>query len=237
MKWAEKGYRFCKRHNNFSRGRTAAKMTGDMDTRERVRFYNGRLGPKLKAYLNDCLANPENDQLSLLHELALMRDIVGMSIALYDKSAEKLNLDDIKQRELFILVASQMKDNLHDVRIMAESAARIRASAKETFSIHNLHDVVNQVTQMVRSVFGRDEKGLRRFERLLDEQLRLPKMGINGTTLTPDQDVLDMDELIPDSVESAQELLDPMSADFDDVADGADDWVIEDSHTVELIAW
>lgn len=197
--WALKGVNYCQ----FCGGRRmqrnlhtdlAGRIQGfDM---QRLRFYSHRLGPKLQAMVSELLEAPEVDQLRLNEELAFMRTIAGEAVALYSAACE-LPENNKNKADLTMNAALCMQGALEQVVKTAKTAAEISAMGKDKFSVHALHDVVAQITKMVYVCFDADAEGLQRFDAMISEQLRLPQINAQGTVLTPDADVVGMDDTVP----------------------------------------
>jgi hypothetical protein len=128
--------------------------------------------------------------LSLLEELSLMRVLAGDTVALYDAAV------GTEKTELVANAGMLLRDALRQVADMCEKAARVDALAKDKISIHHLSFVVNQIVRIAAEVFGDDTTRAAQFEQLIRERVRLPSIQ-QGTLLTPDADVVDMDSTIP----------------------------------------
>jgi len=164
----------------------------------KLRFYGKRLAPKMKAVIEELLDNPESETLRLDEELAIVRDIAGDAVALLS-AAKELPDDNPKKTELRAAASAIAMDAMHQVRTFTHTAAAINSVSKDKFSVHALQDVVQQITKMVYLCFDHDKDGLALFDQMLTDQLRLPKIGVDGTNLTPDMDVTEMDSTIPSS--------------------------------------
>lgn len=167
----------------------------------RLRFYEKRMGPKLAAFVEECILQPESDQYNLSQELAIARDLMGEALELYEKAKLLPDTNPHKGNRLATagaLMASAMKEVRETCRVGSEAFN----NAKDKYSVHTLLDVVAQIKRMIRSCFDYDEDGLQRFDMLLTERLALPKIGADGTTITPDSDVMQMDDSIPRCIDS-----------------------------------
>jgi len=197
--WALKGIDYCKFHGGAAVKAAREKLSVTQPRPKdmaRLRFYSKRLGPKLEEFVAQCVEQPETEQLQLFEELALMRALAGEAIQLFSAASE-IPETNPKRHDLILNAGMVMQTALEQVRIMAKTAAEISAAGKDKFSVHALHDVKMQLLRIVDVAFGHDEEGLKRFADLVETQLRLPKVGVEGTTITPDMDVTQMDELIP----------------------------------------
>lgn len=170
--------------------------TTDDNTVARLRYYKDRMGPKLNAFVEECLAQPESDQYNLSEELAVARDLLGEAIELYERA--KLLPDANPNKSLMLVNAGSMLSNASkEVREICKTGADVFDKAKDKFSIHAIVEIVGQVKRLIRQCFGHDELGLEEFDRVLTKELRLPRIGNDGTTITADQDVIDMDATVP----------------------------------------
>lgn len=162
----------------------------------RLRYYQGRMGPKLSEFVEQCISQPESDQYDLSQELAIARDLTGEAIELYEKAKLLPDNNPHKGQRLATagaLMASAMKEVRETCRIGSEAFN----NAKDKYSVHTLVDVVSQIKKMIRACFDYDQSGLQRFDQMLNDRLRLPKIGADGTTITPDSDVMQMDDSVP----------------------------------------
>jgi hypothetical protein len=195
--WALKGIQYCKFHGGAAIKRLREKRNVD-DPRTndvaRIRKYK-KLGATLEQFVAELLTQPEQEQLDLFEELALMRSFVDESTSMF-AAACALPANNAKRTELIVCAGGLMKQALDDVRVMSKTASDIFANGKDKFSVHSLHDIVQQIKRMVHNCFGHCEIELEEFEKQL-RLLQLPKIGADGTTITPDQDVIEMDSMIP----------------------------------------
>lgn len=172
----------------------------------RLRYYR-QMGPKLQAFVDECIAQPESDQFNLTQELALSRDLLDEAIGLYEK-AKALKDNDPRKNSLLATAGSLLATASKEVRETCRVGAEVFNTAKDKYSVHTLLDVVSQIKRMIRQCFEHDPDALEVFDNMLSERLRLPKIGTDGTTITPDADVMAMDDSIPRIIDStASELL------------------------------
>lgn len=163
---------------------------------QRVRFYGKVLGPHLEAFVNECLESPESEQLSLLEELAVMRGFAGEALQLHAMAIALPETNKLRQQHIANASALALQA-LENVRIMAKTASDNFIASKDKFSVHSLLDVVAQLKRIAYAAFEHDTEALNRFDSLIAAQLRLPKIGAEGTDITPDADVIEMDSTIP----------------------------------------
>lgn len=204
-RWALKGKKYCFKCGQRSKPQIAEAARYVTRNKMTIRFYRKFLGPSLREAMEEMLCAREDEQMSLLEELALMRNMAGEAIGLY-QGALSIGLlpngqpDPTKEqaRRLAITNAvSLMSASLEQVRVMAKTASDISAQGKDKYSIATLEVIVEQIVKMVDQCFGDNDEGIKAFNLLIRENLKIPKRGVDGTELTPDQDVLDMDATIP----------------------------------------
>jgi hypothetical protein len=150
------------------------------------RHYAVHLTKTLAEAIEDSLALSPNEQLNLYEELALMRAVAKDACEVYD-----LCRTPEQKSEGGVILRSAIKE----VIATCEAAARVQAQAKDKLSIHNLSFVLAQVVQCAWKAFGDDIEKVQEFERLIRDTVKMPEAG--GTTRTPDQDVVEMDDSVP----------------------------------------
>lgn len=181
------------------------------------RFYSRFLGPSLKSAFEELTGVTPAEQVEVLEELALLRDWAGQSVGQYAKLRDAQGLVQEKREtadpadipaldraagqlaEQLGITGAVMNDCLQQVVKVAESAARIQAAAKDKVPLSTLQLFINQIVMCAYKAFDGNEskERLQEFERMIREDLRLPTTGEQGTTLTPDQDVAEMDDCVP----------------------------------------
>lgn len=167
------------------------------------KYYGKYMTKALGDVLDECLAQNPNEQLQLLEELALIREVAGQSVALYSAAKELADnatddKDRAKKRELLLNAGEVMKMQIAEVVKTCEAASRVAGAARDKVSIHQLHFFVDQVTRCAFESFGTDPRAEDFRQRMLT-QVKLPIDGAtgNGTVVTPDMDVRDMDGSVP----------------------------------------
>jgi hypothetical protein len=159
------------------------------------RFYSKHLSKTLNDAVEEALAYSPQEQISLFEELAITREMAGDALKAW--AAAKALPDSNVKKQAYLQASSMLvREVLDHVRTFCESAARIQAMGKDKFSIHNLQAVVNQIVRISYDVFGDDLEKAQQFERAIAEHVRLAEQN-QGTLITPDQDVIDMDSTIP----------------------------------------
>lgn len=194
MQYALKGSNYCQFHG----GRRPAGTRINHLPRIYSRVLNKTLGDLFEEFLNQ----DPSEQITLFEELALMRATSLDAIRLWSKAHEhevtEKNHDKIM--ELRLTAGNIMRDCLKDVQSMCESISNIDAKAKDKISAHQLLYVINQIIRMAHESFGNDPR-VHLFEKLIRERIKV-HAGEGGTNLTPDQDVLEMDDSIPREAET-----------------------------------
>jgi hypothetical protein len=161
--------------------------------------YKRYLKPALTRALDEMLNTSPTEQLALFEELALIRDAAGQIVAGYSDIRERLDAqpDNEKLKEAAIMSGALMRDALKEVITACESAARVQATSKESVSAAHLNFFVEQIVQCAYQSFGDDVK-VDEFIKRVRTQIRVPTNHVEGTTITPDADVIEMDETVPD---------------------------------------
>lgn len=150
------------------------------------RFYSHRLKGTLQDQVEILLGASPSEQLSLFEELALMRVTAAQVVALWGAA---------EGTDAAPMAGVLMRDALKDVISTCQTAANIESQAKDKFSIHALHHIINQIVRIAYECFDEDPRA-ERFEQLIKEKIKMP-IEQTGTLLTPDQDAVDMDDTIP----------------------------------------
>jgi len=156
-------------------------------------FYAKDLSTTIAQAVEEHLQTDPSEQLALFEELALMRHTASSALKLYSAA---MTTNDLQTQAT---AAELVRHVLGEVARMCEAASRVQAAGKDKFSIHNLAYVVTRITKIAYKVFGDDEEGMqkaRQFEELIRNEVKLAR-DVEGTTITPDADVVEMDETIP----------------------------------------
>lgn len=166
----------------------------------RIRYYR-KMGPKLAEFVEECIAQPESDQFNLTQELAIARDLLDEAIGLYEQ-AKSLPDKDPRKNGFLATAGSLLATASKEVRETCRVGAEVFNTAKDKYSVHTLVDVVSQIKRMIRQCFEHDPNALEVFDSMLNDRLRLPKIGADGTMITPDADVIAMDDTVPRIIDS-----------------------------------
>jgi len=172
-------------------------------------LYSKYYTKTLQAAIDEQLNRSPSEQLALFEELALVRESCGDAIKLWSALRDMTVPPDItdsaerKKRETELQSSRQiagqlMVEALTQVTRIAQQAAIIEASGKDKYSIHTLKHFVQQIVGIAYETFEPDNRKLaEQFEAALHAKLKLPVSDAQGTTLTPDQDAIDMDQTVP----------------------------------------
>jgi hypothetical protein len=160
------------------------------------RFYGRQMRPALKAAVQELIEGlGVVEQLDLSEELALVRHQTGNLVEVYSAAVEGNATLETRVAAGAVMVES-VKDVIKAVESMAH-VEEVKLRVSGTFA-GAMHSVVVAVVKAVNEVF-QDDYRVPEFERVLRERLLVHAAGSgeDGTVLTPDQDVIEMDELIP----------------------------------------
>lgn len=156
-------------------------------------------------------------QLELREELNLYRASADDAILMYQtaieiREAAETKLEAAEQNErdgllaakqaadtLVERAASVMRSVLREVRECALDAAKIETMAKGNFTVSSVRSIVTQISRIMYEVCGEDNLEIaEEFDRRLNEKVKISD-SVEGTMITPDQDVLEMDSMVPAS--------------------------------------
>lgn len=174
------------------------------------KFYRRAMGPTLRARVEEALAAPATEQMMLNEELALMREGAANAVRFYS-DAEQMHAAAVaagnqalsnETRQLVLDAASLMHDHLEKVGDYVVRIARAEALSKDNITAPAVYGILAQVTRIFYIVCGEEHEHLaREVERRIREEVRIPGAATaqEGTHLTPDATVLEMDATVPDA--------------------------------------
>lgn len=196
--FAVTGSKYCKHHGGVRHNRLTTRRNFGVARLPYV--YKKYLTKTLQAAVLDATGQNPAEQLQLFDELALVRESIGPIIETYGKllEARELVQDPEKREKINVALQSAgivMRDALKEVATMCEMAARVNAAASDKVSVLALHHFVNDIILAAHDMFGNNVEMVYQFEALIKQRVKLPSN--EGTVLTPDQDVIDMDSTIP----------------------------------------
>jgi len=182
-RWALKEQKFCARHGG--------RQTHVARINLLPRLYGKLLGGTMEETMNALLDESPAEQIQLFEELALTRVVCRDAVKLFAAAQQ----GDDEQK---ILAQQVMLDALKFVKDMCEGAAKVDNNSKDKFSIQHVRHISNQITQCAHEAFGMgDPDAVKRFAELIKAKVKMPSASNDGTDITPDQDVLEMDATIP----------------------------------------
>lgn len=200
--WALRGAKYCKFHGGYKGGRNFVDKS-------MPRIYRRHMTQSLHAAVQEQMAVSPAEQLQLFEELALMREVAQQSVRLYGAASEALEraeaegLEEPKRKKLEELTMSAgmvLQDQMRSVSDICDRAARIDAQVKDKISVHTLHHFVDQIVMIAYKSFGElgeDSPLVKDFVQRIRTEIKIPSTGAEGTSVTPDMDVRDMDETVP----------------------------------------
>ena len=198
--------------------------TFEFEKHKLVPFYRKVLCTTLQEAVEANLAAPIANQLNLLEELAIMRELSCTPLQLYSKTTEaieqkirqieeggdkeKLEQDIETLRKLKLVASDSSVSALRVVAEFCEKAAKIDSLQRDKFSIHALNSIVIQISKIAQDVFH--DHGLQElaeeFDRKIQEDLVIPMPVAN---VQKDQKAF-CTSITPDEVNTAAVLMDSM---------------------------
>lgn len=163
-------------------------------------FYRKNLTTTMNDALDEMLDCKSSDQFSLLDELALCRIHAATFVEQYSEAVElcENNPECDKSKQLKDVTGLQMVEALNNVKEMADKASKVHFAGKDHFTALDIRLVVNQFVKLMYETCGTQNQHIAmEFEKLVEDRIRLPQLENQGTSITPDQDVIEMDETIP----------------------------------------
>jgi len=179
-RWALQGSSYCQFHGGRRKG------AGKYWVQKVARFYKRQLSDTLKAVLEEQLEAKPDDQLSLFEELALVRETAGNHVKVYSAAV------DTGDQATIMAAGELMCISMQRVAEMCRIAAQVHNEQKSKFSIHDLNYIIEQIIRISYDCFEGDER-VNQFALDIREKLQLRTD--QGTTLTPDKTVIEMDSL------------------------------------------
>lgn len=185
QRWACRGRKYCQFHG----GRRALARRHVLSN-----YFLGNFGPALRAKILELSKAPHHVQVSLHEELALTRAAADQAVRLAGAALDK---GDAKTKDLAIQC---MVDALGNVKEMALAVSKIERDIEDKVSLKVIDLFIMQIMKCIYSAV--DEDVAQHIEQLINKNVRLPAPGmdpsrlIEGTLITPDQIVQDMDNTI-----------------------------------------
>lgn len=192
-----------------NRGRPSNKRA--LPTKEQMGFYAKHIGPKLTELLNDALAIQAFD---ISEEIGIIRASLITQVEQFSglnelrndpATAPKTDEAILQYNTLYNMAAESLRQGMNAITFQVERQAKIHNMVAEKIHPNAINDVVRQINRMVHEVFGQDHWELvERFDQKLTDELQLPSLKNQGTTITPDQEVTLMDASVPLYVEEVE---------------------------------
>ena len=223
IRWACKGSRFCTYHGGGNRhvkaymqrakiGNVAGRKYSQLQRLPMA--YSKYLSESLADRLQDLVARPLREQINAVEELGLMEIAATDAVQLYNlveqtteselQKLETLDEGETKKNAVVRDVLQQrmaagmlMKDALQGVVDAREQVQRIANDKRTSIAVQDLALLVSQFVEIAYEVFGENNIELVNEYAARVRSVKLPRDGSEGTTLTPDMDVMAMDKTIP----------------------------------------
>jgi hypothetical protein len=151
------------------------------------RFYKRALTKGLEEALSEHLEQKPSEQLNLLEELALMREAASGHVRVYSAA-----LDTGKQ-ETILAAGELMAISMQRVADMCKSAATVAGAQDDKLTAQDVAYVIEQIIRISHDCF-KDDDLVNLFASRIRTELQLKEKD-RGTSITPDQEVIEMDRL------------------------------------------
>jgi hypothetical protein len=138
----------------------------------------------LQTAIQESLDAKPDDVLNLFQELALTREAAQVSVRMYGAALETNNQDSI------LIAAELMAMHLQKVAEMCKAAAALHDEQRQKFSVHDLNYIIEQIIRISYDTFKEHEL-VNVFALRLRKEIQISS--VQSTTITPDQEVLEMD--------------------------------------------
>ena len=167
--------------------------------RNQMAFYAKRVGPKLRALLEE--ANQERRGYEVTEELDLARGIVAHEVMVLSQLMEtddKCFEGGYEAKEQLLAVArANVLSGMERIVALVEKASRIVANAANRCSPHVIEEVTKQIMRFAHISFAEYPGAIEKFDNFLTNELELPSIKSLGTKITPDMQVAAMDSTVP----------------------------------------
>ena len=182
-RWALVTSNYCQFHG----GRRASQAYSKKRGYNLPSFYSKYLGPKLKTRIEELMARPHTEQITLFEELAISRsaacEALKLSQPLFDGRAETLSPE---LKSLMVQTLGQAMDN---VKVMVLAASKLEKDAGDTISIRVLNLVVMQIVSAVNEVCGTEHLDIAQaIADAIDSNVRLPLNNALASVITVEID-------------------------------------------------
>lgn len=188
-RWALTGRDYCQFHG----GRRSLAQKSGMP-----RHYTKHLGQTLRSRIEELTNEAHYEQVQLYEELALTRVILERAVVLAEPALMNGNMEP----KIKVLAMAAMGEAIDGVKELVLAAAKLENDARDKVSIRVLDLFVLQVLRAIYRACDDPEVALKIEEEMQssislpssDQNLALP--ATDGTSLTPDEVVREMDETI-----------------------------------------
>jgi len=180
-RWALRGSNYCQFHGGRRKGQ------GKYWTQAVARFYKRALTESLEAVVAEHLEMKPDDQLTLFEELALVREAAAGHVKIYAAAIET------GKQETIMAAGELMALAMQRVAEMCKAASAVNSTQKDKFSAHDLNYIIEQIIRISYDCF-KDNDLVNVFASRIRSELQLSEKD-RGTSITPDQEVLEMDKL------------------------------------------
>ena len=171
---------------------------------ETLKRYSRRIGPKMKAVLEELATNTKLNDVS--EELEHIRAVHLHNCGIYSDVMESLDKfvgENAQQnRDSAMRIAGEiLKTSAFDVLAAVEKMSRIEANLANQIGPNAIALLTRQMTRFVYEAFDNDtpegKARIDNFEKMLNERLELPTLKATHTNITPDMQVRAMDSTVP----------------------------------------
>lgn len=180
-RWALKGSNYCQFHGGRRKGE------GKYWTQSVSRFYKRALTKGLEEALADHLEQKPSEQLSLLEELALMREAASGHVRVYSAALET------GKQETILAAGELMALSMQRVAEVCKSAATVANASDDKLTPQDVSYIIEQIIRISYDCFKDDDR-VNLFASRIRNELQLHEKD-RGTSITPDQEVIEMDKL------------------------------------------
>lgn len=196
---AVEGSRWCKHHGRKKHHRAllvaaGARVSGDGRLGDVPAVYKKAMSRSLREAVDEMMERAPAEQVALYEELALMRHTALQAVVLYDAALQT------NKSELVANASQMLREALREVADMAQACSRVEQSSQDKLSLTQVSVIIDQIVRVAYDVFGGEQEDLQKvtiFAEAIKHRVKLPTLENRGTTITPDQDVLEMDATVP----------------------------------------
>jgi hypothetical protein len=139
-------------------------------------MYRNVLSPALRELVEQQLVLDPDEQVSILHELALMRQYVSGFVSIYSAAVEKATEDpsDTAAASRVLTSGAAMAQALGLVAELADKAAKIKVKQKDRYSLHDIRFVVDNIIVIINDVCEGDPEIAKKVGLAVQERLKIP---------------------------------------------------------------